>query len=204
MKINSLNIFCILLLTISSCSNVQKHDIYTIDYKFISCNMIENNFIQIHDTNEIKQINMMICSRCSNIYNCPDNEYYVHRIFNNNPCIIVIIEDYYSRLYAIWDCMDWIELSCSGGDGTYSFQTYSYVSQDSLITYQITTEQLVDEYTDTSLDKHTITIERNKILLKGKTLPPVNKLFKSYCGQISSTHHYLFQDNFMTLQIKTE
>lgn len=204
MKINRLNIFYILLFTISACSSLEEYNIYKINYKFVSCNMIESNFIEIQDTNKINQINKMTNSRCTSIHHCPDNEYYIHRIFNDNPCITVIIEDYYIRLCAIWDSVEWIELSRSGGDGPYSLQSYSFVSQDSLITYQITVEQSVDEYTDTSLDKHTITIEKNKILLKGKTLPPVNKLFKSYCGQISSTHHYLFQDNFMTLQIKTE
>lgn len=169
-------IFLILTALTISCSQQQEHDYQVYDYydisiTYTSYEMLKKQFVHITDTNKIKQLNTILNTGCNNLADCPDREYYYHRLFKENPCIVVRIDDYFVREFAIWDNNSYAELSYEGGDSPYYSRSYSTTSKDSLITYVINTEYLMDEDMDTTLKKYTSDTTRSAISLNGKKLP---------------------------------
>ncbi|MCR5425039.1 MAG: hypothetical protein K6E93_09845 [Bacteroidales bacterium] len=154
----------------------QEHDYYDIKTVYVSYEMLKKQFVQITDTNQIMQLNTILNTGCDKLVDCPDNEYYYHRLFKKNPCFVVRLDDYFIREFAVWDDNSYIELSYEGGDGPYYSRSYSTTVNDSLITYIINTEYLMDEDADTMLDKYTIDTIRSAVSLNGKKLPAPNEL----------------------------
>ena len=163
-------IFATVLMT--ACSNIREQCFYEIDMEYVSDESFKNQFVLIHDTNEIKLLNSILNKECSNLESCPDVEYYYHAEFNEEPRIVIMIDDYYVREYALWGDNMHVELSFYGGDGPYHSRGYSYISNDSLITYVIETEYSTDEYVDTTIsNEYTIDTTRHATYIKRKTLP---------------------------------
>lgn len=136
--------------------NYLEHDYHDVRTVYTSYEMLKKQFLQITDTNKIKQLNTILNTGCDNLAECPDREYYAHRLFDN-PCIVVRIDDYYVREFAIWDNNSYVELSYEGGDSPYYSRSYSTTSKDSLITYVINMEYLMDEDMDTTLENTLLT-----------------------------------------------
>ncbi len=154
----------------------QEYDYYDIRMVYVSYEMLKKQFVQITDTNQIMQLRTILNTGCDKFMDCLDNEYYYHRQFKENPCIVVKIDDYFIREFAIWDDNSYVELSYEGGDGPYYSRSYSTTLKDSLITYVINTECLMDEDADTMLDKYIIDTIRSAVSLNGKMLPLCRKI----------------------------
>ena len=163
-------IFTIFMALTISCSRQQVY--YDIRPANISYEILEKQFVQITDTNQIMQLNAILSTGCDD----PDIKYFCHRLYKENPCFVVRLDDYFTREFAIWDDKSYIELSYEGGDGPYYSRSYSTPSKDSLITYVINIEYLIDEYMDTILDEYTIDTIRYAIPLNGKRFPLYRKI----------------------------
>lgn len=176
-------LFLILVALAGSCFHkqqeycCQENNCYDIKKIYISYENLQKQFVQITDTMKLIQLNTILNTGCDKLADCPDNEYYYHWKFEENPCIVVILEDYFIREYAIWSDNSYVELSYEGGDGPCYYRSYSAILNDSLVTYAIKTEHLMDEDADTMLDKFTIDTIRVAVSLNGKKLPSPKDIY---------------------------
>lgn len=175
--------FLFLITLVGACSHkhqehyYQKNAFYDIKKFYVSYESLEKQFVRITDTNQIMQLNTILNTGCDKLSDCLDNEYYYHKKYKENPCIVVRLEDYFIREFAIWSDNSYVELSYEGGDGPYYYRSYSTKLKDSLVTYVINTEYFMDENADTILDKNTIDTIRITVSLTGKNLPAPKDIY---------------------------
>ena len=167
-------IFIVVIISVYSCQH--RNVYYEISMENISNEAFKERFNPIDDTNQIKLLNAILNTGGEFISENPDIEYFSHRDFSYDPCIVVKIDDYFVREYAVWNDYSYVELSYEGGDGPYYSKGYSYRSKDSLVMYKIEEVWSEDEELDTTLNESIIDTIKSITMLNGKKMPRANKL----------------------------
>ena len=165
------SIIFIATVLITACTQPSKYYLYEFGDYDISSEMLNKHLVQVNDTSQIKLLNDILNTE----HNNPDLEYYYQEDLKD-PYIVVKVDDYFVREYAIWNDKTYVELSYKGGDGPASYKRYSYTSNDSLITYNTSIIYLEDERADTTLNEYIVDTTINVVLLNGKKLHNPNKL----------------------------
>lgn len=161
--------FLVVIISVYSCQHQNAY--YEISMENILNEAFKERYNPIYDTNQIKLLNAILITEDEYIPENPDIEYFSHKLFFRDPCIVVKLDDYFVREYAVWNDNSYVELSYEGGDGPYYSKGYSYKSKDSLVTYKIEVVWLEDDELDTTLTESTIDTIKSITMLNGKRLP---------------------------------
>jgi hypothetical protein len=131
-------------------------DIFKIDKPDRYTQMLEDNNCVINDTLLAFRLYSLLDSNNDFERYLNDFIYYLPLKKHANYDIVIRTDDYSIKEYIILDNFNsinkCIEVAGSYGDGPYSYDKFSILRNDSLITYMITTTYFLDEVADTVLN----------------------------------------------------